>query len=248
MTKSGRRQAAEEFYFSMMAKAICCTWSSDRKIGSLAKCEETTVGDLRNEKKCGAYRAATVIFSARARPKSECSCDGANDSLCPEKENGHADPMLNATGGCAKKDVRDKAVSVRAHRHQVAALLLDPFDDFISRLAVSQFRVSGNAGGLKLRPSPVQIRGIFGDLGADRVRSKGSCGPTVSHVEQHHAALREFHKLFYVFNNGTVGWRAVQRHENGLIHTSAFLSLSAFNNMPSLFHGVRQTVEVEGRD
>jgi hypothetical protein len=47
MMKSGRRQAAEEFYFSMMAKAICCTWLNGRRIGSLAKREETSGGEVR---------------------------------------------------------------------------------------------------------------------------------------------------------------------------------------------------------
>jgi hypothetical protein len=39
------------------------------------------------------------------RTQNEDNKCGANDSLCPEKENRDADPMLNAAGGCAKKYV-----------------------------------------------------------------------------------------------------------------------------------------------
>ena len=76
---------------------------------------------------------------------------GANDSFCPKKENWHANAMLDAAGRCAKKYVGQEAVSVRAHRHQIAALLLDPFDNLAGWITISQFRVSWNSGGFKLR-------------------------------------------------------------------------------------------------
>ena len=69
---------------------------------------------------------------------------GANASLRAQQEDGHADAVLNAAGGGAEKNIGEKTVSVRAHRHQVAALLPDPLDDFLRRIAVSQFRLGGN--------------------------------------------------------------------------------------------------------
>ena len=60
-----------------------------------------------------------------------------------------------------EKQVGQQAVPVRAHRHQVAAFLLNPFDDFPLRVAVGQFGLGGNAGGFKLGPDLVQIRRVF---------------------------------------------------------------------------------------
>src|SRR5664280_3891756 len=44
MKKPGRQRVAEQFCSSRMAMAICCTWSSVRGIGSLAKSEGNAVG------------------------------------------------------------------------------------------------------------------------------------------------------------------------------------------------------------
>src|SRR3989338_958225 len=73
------------------------------------------------------YRVLSQVFRRGFLP---------NVSFRPQKENGHADTMLDLTGRGAEKYVREEAMSVRAHRHQVAAFLLNPLDDFLSRFAV----------------------------------------------------------------------------------------------------------------
>ena len=67
-------------------------------------------------------------------------------SLGPQQEHGHADAMLHPGSRSPMKQVTDKPVSVRAHRHQVAAFLLNIFDDFAGRIAVRQGGLGGNAG------------------------------------------------------------------------------------------------------
>ena len=52
----------------------------------------------------------------------------------------------------AQKQVRKKAMSVRAHGHEVATLLLDPLDNLIRRLTVRQFGLCRNANGFELGP------------------------------------------------------------------------------------------------
>ena len=42
-------------------------------------------------------------------------------------------------------------MTVGAHRDQVAAFLLDPLDDLLGRVAIGQFRLGRNTGGLELR-------------------------------------------------------------------------------------------------
>ena len=71
-------------------------------------------------------------------------------SLRLEEENGHVDAVLHSASGGAEKYVGETPVPVCAHGHQVATLLLNPFDDFLVRFAVRQFGLRGNAHGLKL--------------------------------------------------------------------------------------------------
>src|SRR5208337_5449083 len=96
-----------------------------------------------------------------------------------QKEHGDADVVLDAVGGGAAEDVSEKPVAVSAHGDEVATLLPHPFNDFVGRLAVSQFRVGGDAGIGEFGPHLDQVSRVFGDFGTDRVRSKGSRGPTV---------------------------------------------------------------------
>src|SRR5271166_3029970 len=109
-------------------------------------------------------------------------------------------------------------MSVSAHRHQVATLLLDPFDDFLDRFAVRQLGLGRYAKRLKLGPNFFQVCGVFGDFGTDRVPAIGSSCPTIGHMQQHQTAVREFRELFDVLDNRPVGRCAVQRHENGVVH------------------------------
>ena len=47
-------------------------------------------------------------------------------SFRPEQQNRDADAVLNPAGGGAEKNIGQKSVAMRAHRHQIAALLPDP--------------------------------------------------------------------------------------------------------------------------
>ena len=86
------------------------------------------------------------------------------------------------------------------------------------RVAIGQFGLGRNAGGLKLRPHSLQIRGVFRDFRADRVRAIGPGRPSVGHVQQHQTAVRQLGQLLNVFDDRPVGRRAVQRHQNGVVH------------------------------
>src|SRR5271165_6013200 len=99
-------------------------------------------------------------------------------SLCPEQQHRHADAVLDLSGGSAEKQVGEEAVSVGAHRHEVATLLLDPFDDFLDRFAERQLGLSRNTKGLKLCSNLFQIGSVFGDFRTDRVGAVSSSGPT----------------------------------------------------------------------
>src|ERR1700680_5003065 len=105
-------------------------------------------------------------------------------SLGAEEEHGNTDAVLDAGGGSPEKQIGQEAVPVGAHGDQVAAFLLDPFDDFLNRLTVRQLRLGGNAGGLELFPDAFQVGGVFGDLAADCIRAIGSGGPSVGDGEQ----------------------------------------------------------------
>ncbi len=110
-------------------------------------------------------------------------------SLGAEEEDGNTDAVLDAGGGSPEKQIGKEAVPVGAHGYQVAAFLLDPFDDFLNRITVRQLRLGGNAGGLELFPDVFQLGCVFGDLSADRIRAIGSGGPSVGDVEQHQPAV-----------------------------------------------------------
>src|SRR3984893_17441137 len=140
---------------------------------------------------------------ARSRPQA-CDCflgmtiqdshepessSTAKASLGAEEEDGNADAVLDAGGGSAQKQIGKEAVPVGAHGYQIAAFLLDPFDDFLHWITVGQLRLGGNAEGLELFPDVVQIGCVFGDLAADRIRAIGSGGPSVGDVEQHQPAV-----------------------------------------------------------
>ena len=178
--------------------------------------------------------------------------------LRAEEQDGNADVVLDAGGGGAEEDVSDEAVSVGAHRHQVAALLLDPLDDLGGSVAVSQFGLGGNAGGLKLVLHLLQVREVGGDLGTDGVGPIGARGPSVGHVQQDDAAVHELGQLLDVLDDRPVGGRAVQRHENGVIHGvgsfrakgSCRIGASSPDDRPrqACFQRVGQAVDVHGGD
>src|ERR1700686_160518 len=103
---------------------------------------------------------------ARSRPQA-CDCllrmtigdsqepessSTAKTSLGAEQEHGNTDAVLDAGGGSTQKQIGKEAVPVGAHGYQVAAFLLDSFDDFIPWITVRQLRLGGNPEGLELFP------------------------------------------------------------------------------------------------
>jgi hypothetical protein len=182
--------------------------------------------------------------------------------LGPQKKNRDAYAMANPSGRRPEEEVGEESVPVSAHGNQVTAFLFNPFDDLVRGLAVRQFGLCGNSGGLKLRPNFLQIGGIFGDLRTHSIRPVGSGGPSVGDMKQNEAAVRQLRKLFYVLDDGPVTRSAVQRHQNGVIHSFRFSrpvgelskylvppqALPASNNLPRRFQRIRQPIHVHGGD
>src|SRR6266851_3344396 len=121
-------------------------------------------------------------MEAAVSTSSKSSLFRGNTSFRPEKKNWHTDTVLHPAGCVAKKYVGKEAVSMCAHRHQVAALLPDPFNNLVHWFAICQFGLRRNAHGLKLRPDLLQIRCVFGDFGTDCVRAIGPGCPSIGHV------------------------------------------------------------------
>lgn len=94
-----------------------------------------------------------------------------------EEQNGGADVVANSGGGGAEEDVGEQAVAVGAHRNEVAAFLLDPFDDLAGGLAEGEFGLSRDSGGLEFGADFFQVGGVFGDLGTDCIRTIGAGRP-----------------------------------------------------------------------
>src|SRR6266436_1198351 len=107
---------------------------------------------------------------------------------------------------------------MRAHGHQVAALLPHPLDNFVHRFAIGQLGFGGNAAVLKLRSDLFQIGGVFGDFGTDRVRAVSSGSPSIGYVQQYQTAACQQRELLDVLDDRAVGGSAIQRHQNGLVH------------------------------
>ena len=74
-------------------------------------------------------------------------------------------------------------MAVGAHRDQVTSLALDPLDDFIGRITVSQLSLRGNTGGCEFLSHLFQIGGVGRDLRAYGFRTISSGGPAIGHVQ-----------------------------------------------------------------
>src|SRR6267154_2285315 len=105
-----------------------------------------------------------------------------------------------------------------AHRHQVATLLLNPFDDFLDWFAVRKFGFRWNAGDLKLGPDFFQVSGVFCDFGTHGIPAIGSGCPSIGHMKQYQVAASELRKLLDMFDNCPVARGSVEGHENFFIH------------------------------
>src|SRR6185437_11063548 len=104
-------------------------------------------------------------------------------SLRPQQQYRNADAVLHSVCSGAQKHVGQKAMAVGAHGHQVAALLLDPFDDLVGGLAIGQLRVRMDPFRLKFVAYFLQVGVVFDNFAADRVASIGPGGPAVSDVQ-----------------------------------------------------------------
>ena len=110
-------------------------------------------------------------------------------------------------------------MAVGAHGDQVAAFFFDPFDDLVGGVAVGEFGVGGDAGGLKFGADFFKVGGILGDFAAHGVGAVGTGGPSVGDVEEDETALRQLGEIFDVLDDGAVGGGAVEGYEDGFIHS-----------------------------
>src|SRR5439155_8228764 len=85
----------------------------------------------------------------------------ARVSLRPEQKHWNADVMLNSARSRAQEQVSEEAVTVGAHRHQIATLSLDPVDNFGYRVPISQFDLHRNSGGAKFLADLRQVCGVL---------------------------------------------------------------------------------------
>jgi hypothetical protein len=105
-----------------------------------------------------------------------------------------------------------------AHGNQIAALLLDPLNDFVSGLAIGQLGVSGNSCGHEFFAHAIQISSVFSNLRTHGIGSVGPGSPSISDVQEHQPAVGDFRKLLDVFDDGAIAWSAIQRHQNPVVH------------------------------
>jgi hypothetical protein len=134
-----------------------------------------------------------------------------------EQQHGDGDAVANAGDGCTEEDVGEQAVSVGAHGDEIAAFLLDPFDDLAGGFAEGEFGLGGNSGRFEFGADFLEICGVFGDLGADGVGAVGAGGPAVGDVKQNQTAMRQLGELLGVLDDGAVAGRAVQSDCNFVV-------------------------------
>ena len=126
--------------------------------------------------------------------------------------------MTDFGGGGAEEEVGEEAVTVGAHGDEVAVFFFDPFDDLVGGVAVGEFGVGRDAGGLEFGADCFEVGSIFGDFAADGVGAVGAGGPTVGDMEENETALSKFREIFYVLDDGAVGGSAVEGYEDGVVH------------------------------
>jgi hypothetical protein len=69
----------------------------------------------------------------------------SSTSFGAKQQHRHADAVPYPAGCRSEKQIGYESVSVRAHGHQIAAFLLNPFDDFVGWLAKRQLGVGVDA-------------------------------------------------------------------------------------------------------
>ena len=155
-----------------------------------------------------------------------------------KEQDGDPDAVLDAGCGSAQEKIAQKAVAVGAHRDQIAAFIFDPLDDLVRGLSIGEFRIGGNISVLQLRLNVAEIGGVVDNFLTDGVRAIGSGGPSIRDMQQDQAAVRELRQLLYVFNDGAVGWGAIESHKDFVVH--GFLFGSNPEGAPSLSRILRQ--------
>jgi len=107
-----------------------------------------------------------------------------------------------------------------AHGDEVTTFVLDPSNNLVGGLAVGEFGVGRNVGGLKLGLDLAKVGGVVDDFLTDSVRAIGSGGPSIGDMEQDQAAVSELGELLYVFDDGAVGCGAIERNQDFVVHKS----------------------------
>jgi hypothetical protein len=78
-------------------------------------------------------------------------------------------------------------MTVRAHRHEITALLFDPLRDLACRITICQLRFDRYVFGLKFLAHALQIRLVLCNFLTDGIGTVGSCGPAVRDMQQDNA-------------------------------------------------------------
>ena len=115
-----------------------------------------------------------------------------------------------------------------AHGHKVATFLFNPFDDFVRGFAVGQLSFGRNSCRIEFFTHPSKIGSILGDLRTDRIRPIRSRSPSIGHMKQHQAAMRQFGERLHMFDDGAIACRAVQRHQDRLVHMFSVVAPDRF--------------------
>src|SRR5438067_11842848 len=103
---------------------------------------------------------------------------------------------------------------MRAHRDQVTALGLNPFEDFLYRFAISKFGGSRNAGSLKFRLYSIEIFSAVIHFFARGVRAVNFCRSTGRDVQQEDSATHDACKRLDMFDDWSVGLRGIKGQKN----------------------------------
>ena len=150
-----------------------------------------------------------------------------------QKAIGNADVVLNAVGGCAQEQVGDELVAVRAHRHEITAVGVDPFDDFLGGIAVGELGERGDSGGLEFGLDVAEIGFVFPDFFAGGVGAVELGRDAGGDVEEDQLAVHDFCEFFDVVDDGAIGRGRVEGDEDGVVHMS--LLIQAGDYLPGLF-------------
>ena len=107
---------------------------------------------------------------------------------------------------------------VSAHGDQVAALPLDPLDDFLGRFAVGEFNLSPDAGLGQFGLDPREVGSAGFHFLAGGLRAVKASRDARGDVEQDHPAAHQLCQWLDVLDNRPVRAGAFQSQENCFVH------------------------------